>query len=551
MTQYNMLESPQGPDPKRLLLAIVLTSAVLMLYSYFFTPTPEVVKQALPAEPKNIAATPPLTEPEPSLVVHQEATPVQAMQKLPFSVQETKHRGLYERTSYKAVVVNKGGVLSKFALTDFSEQRIVFDQENLGSSLLQVSCKKPIALEADASYEIVKHDDKGVTLRHITKEGLALVRDYKFLENATIQETLTFKNLAANPIKVEPVLTAVKVDERGAEPGFLNPGVDGQYIAVKTSEKYQRISYADLKDKAQSFSAVNYVAFDEQFFLAALVPSYQASIERVEVLVRDVSERKKIATIDMTLAPFVLMSNEEKSLSHQFFIGPKQVDLLSSFKTRLDENIDFGWFGVLSRPMLWLLVQIFIFVKNYGLAIIIITFIIKLLTFPLTQKSFTSQQESKKLQPKIKELESKYGHDRTLLGQKQMELYKSHGINPMASCLPLLIQLPVWFAFFQMLRNSVELFDQPFYWWITDLTRPDPYLVLPVLMGVTMLIQQAFTPPPTEQPQMKYMMWAMPIFLTFIMLNMPSGLSLYLLTNNLLTIGQQIIIKKRVEKIAN
>jgi len=551
MTQYNMLEAPQGPDPKRLLLAIVLTSAVLMLYSYFFSSTPEAAKQAAPKQEEKIAVAPPAAVPEAApLIAHQEATAEQPIQRLPFSVKETKHSGLYERTSYQAFVANKGGVVSRFALTDFSDPRILFDQENLGSSLVQVSCKKPLPLAADASYEIVKHDDKNIVLRHVTKEGLSLVRDYTFLENATIKETLTFKNLAANPIKVEPVLTAVKVDERGAEPGFLNPGVDGQYIAVKTSDKYQRISYADLKDKAQSFSAINYVAFDEQFFLAALVPSYQALIERVDVVVRDVSERKKIATIDMTLAPFVLMNNEEKSLSHQFFIGPKQIDLLSSFKTRLDENIDFGWFGVLSRPMLWLLVQIFIFVKNYGLAIILITFIIKLLTYPLTQKSFSSQQESKKLQPKMKELQSKYGHDRTLLGQKQMELYKAHGINPMASCLPLLIQLPIWFAFFQMLRNSVELFDQPFYWWITDLTRPDPYLVLPVLMGVTMLIQQAFTPPPTEQPQMKYMMWAMPIFLTFIMLNMPSGLSLYLLTNNLLTIGQQIIIKKKVEKIA-
>ena len=147
----------------------------------------------------------------------------------------------------------------------------------------------------------------------------------------------------------------------------------------------------------------------------------------------------------------------------------------------------------------------------------------------------------KELQPKIKELQTKYGHDRTLLGQKQMELYRAEGINPVAGCLPMLIQLPIWFAFFQMLRSSVELYDQPFYWWITDLTRPDQYYVLPVLMGVSMLIRQFFTPTPADQPQMKYVMWAMPVFLTFIMLNMPCGLSLYILTNNLLTILQQII----------
>jgi YidC/Oxa1 family membrane protein insertase len=149
------------------------------------------------------------------------------------------------------------------------------------------------------------------------------------------------------------------------------------------------------------------------------------------------------------------------------------------------------------------------------------------------------------LQPKLKELQLKYGHDRALQGQKQMELYKSHGVNPLAGCLPILIQLPIWFAFFQMLRNSVELFDQPFYGWITDLTTPDPYYVLPLLMGISMLIQQLLTPTPADQPQMKYVMMAMPVFLTFIMLNMPSGLSLYILTNNLLTILQQIIIKRQ------
>ena len=145
----------------------------------------------------------------------------------------------------------------------------------------------------------------------------------------------------------------------------------------------------------------------------------------------------------LKLSPLSLLTGEkEDPFNIEFFIGPKQVDLLASLSLPLDENVDFGWFGVLSRPMLWLLVKIYGFVNNYGLAIIIITFIIKLLTYPLTQKSFTSQQEMKKLQPKIKRnCKLKFGHDRTLLGQKQMELYKTHGVNPVAGCLPLLIRL--------------------------------------------------------------------------------------------------------------
>lgn len=551
MTQFNMIESPQGPDPKRLLLAIVLTSAVLMVYSYFFAPLPQPPSQQVALEqPQKTAETvPEVVNQGAATIVHEQATAPIPLKMSSFVNQEKQHEGLVKRTSYRAEITNRGGYISTFALTDFSDERIIFDQETLGSSLIAVSLKSPSLLAADAPYEIVSEDKEHIKLRHVTKDGLAILRAYQFLDNSSIREHITFHNLSSMPLKVEAVLAAVKADQKGAEPGFLNPGVDGQYVTVKTAEKYQRVSYSDLKDKSQSFAQIKYVAFDDQFFLSALVPDYQNLIDHVDVVVREGSDKKKVAHIDVSLSSFVLMGGEEKSLSHQFFIGPKQIDLLASFSVPLDENIDFGWFGVLSRPMLWLLVQIFVVVNNYGLAIIIITLIIKLLTYPLTQKSFSSQQEMKKLQPKIAELQKKHGHDRTLLGQKQMELYKSHGVNPVAGCLPLLIQLPIWFAFFQMLRNSVELFDQPFYWWITDLTRPDQYFVLPVLMGVSMLIQQAFTPPPTDQPHMKYVMWAMPVFLTFIMLNMPSGLSLYILTNNLLTIGQQIIIKKRSEAV--
>ena len=154
-------------------------------------------------------------------------------------------------------------------------------------------------------------------------------------------------------------------------------------------------------------------------------------------------------------------------------------------------------------------------------------------------------QQMKKIAPEMKELQKKYSHDRAMLGQKQMELYREKGINPMAGCLPMLIQMPIWFALYQMLWNSVELYQQPFGLWIMDLTRPDPYYVLPVVMGVSMLIQQAFQPTMEDQPQMKYVMWAMPIFLTFIMLKLPAGLSLYIFTNNILTIFQQVYIKRR------
>lgn len=552
MTQFNMVESPQGPDPKRLLLAVVATSAVLMVYSYFFTDKP-AMPQALVPTKAEVKPSEALVEkpPEQIIAAHEASTKDQPLVKKTFASVAKTEADKTARTSYSVEVTNQGGKIDRYALTDFGRERILFDQEKQGSSLLKLSLRNPLAmLRDDAPYEIESSDASHIMLKHVTKEGLAIERKYQFQDHAVIKEEISFKNLSAAPIKVEPVLSASKEDENTEEPGLFNPGVQGQSLTIKASDKHQRFSYSDVLDKPKTFNNIKYVGFDDQFFLAAIVPQYSDGIENVELVVHEGADKRKTANIELRLRSFVLLNGEEKTISHEFFMGPKQVNLLSSLSVPLDENIDFGWFGVLSRPMLWLLVQIFGFVQNYGLAIILITFIIKLLTYPLTHKSFASQQEMKKLQPKIKEIQQKFGHDRTLLGQKQMELYRTHGINPVAGCLPLLIQLPIWFAFFQMLRNSVELFDQPFYWWIVDLTRPDQYYVLPVLMGASMLLQQAFTPPPSDQPHMKYVMWTMPIFLTFIMLNMPSGLSLYILTNNLLTILQQIIIKKRSEKIS-
>lgn len=552
MKQFDMVDQPQGPNLKRLLIAVALTSGVMMAYSYFFAPTPSVpVTQNEPAPSvKPVVEQPTATEVVEQAKAHEQATSAQlALEKKVFNVVEQPEVEDRQRTSYRAQVSNAGGAIDQFALVGFSSEQWLFDATK-ESRLLTLSSKNPsVSLSATMPFEIISSDSKHISLRHVTKEGLEVVRTYTFLENATVNEEISFKNLSSTPLKVEPVLSATKRSDDVKAPSMFSAAPQVYSLVVKQSDSFEKFVYSDFKDKQKSFSNVKYAGFDEQFFLAAVIPSYPADIDRVELSVKDQSENVKLAQIDFVLKQMVLLQGEKKALTHQFFMGPKQVNLLSSLSTPLDETIDFGWFGVLSRPMLWLLVQIFEFVKNYGLAIIIITFIIKLLTYPLTQKSFSSQQEMKKLQPKLKELQAKFGHDRTLLGQKQMELYRAHGVNPVAGCLPLLIQLPIWFAFFQMLRNSVELFDQPFYWWLTDLTRPDQYYVLPILMGASMFVQQAFTPPPTDQPHMKYVMWGMPIFLTVIMLNMPSGLSLYILTNNLLTIIQQIIIKRTSDKV--
>ena len=535
---YDFSLKPQGPDPKNMLVAVLATSMIFMLYSYFFAPVPD----AIVSEETNIA----VIKKEPEVLiekfVHEKAT----KENIVIEKNNFFHKEDSFRASYDVGISNQGASFTYYDLTDFKDNKVFDERSNF---LNLYSRSSHITLNKDAVYEISNKTQDSITLRHVTKEGLEITRNWQFLALAQIKEEIIVKNISENPLKVELALDIIKVDEKKPAASFFNPGLSADNVVFK-NKKHERVTFADLKKEAKEITDFSYLGLDEQFFLMAFIP-LQHNINKTNVSVKDVNDKLDQLNINFELASSVLMPLEEQKLAYKLFIGPKQIDLLASVTPALDENIDFGWFGILSRPMLWMLVSINDCVHNYGLAIILITFIIKLLTYPLTRKSFTSQQEMKILAPKIKELQAKYSHDRTLLGQKQMELYKEHGINPLAGCLPLFIQFPVWIAFFQMLRNSVELYNQPFFAWITDLTLADPYFVLPVLMGASMFIQQYLTPMPQDQPQMKYVMWGMPFFITLVMLNMPAGLSLYSLVNNILTIAQQLLMTKLKNKTSN
>lgn len=550
MTQFDMLGKGQGPEPKRLLLAVVLTSAVMMAYSYFLGPQ---VKPQNDAEKAPVAVK---VEDKAPIVVNQENLPSEIgevfSENTPADTPEVTERFLVKessehtyRSSYDIVVNSVGGVISYLTLTDFDPIKVLFDRDRTPLSAMSLlSDNSSVHLNEQSPYVVLDKTSSSIKLKHITREGLSVVREKVFLVDGKINENITLKNLSEKPLRAELHLTLARGDKKGRESSIFNPAIQSESITVKVGDKLTKEYYKDLLGKQKTFQDFTYIGFDEQYFLSAFIPKNKEDIAKANVVVNEKND-DQIASIDIFLKPSILMQDEEKTFSYTMFVGPKQLDLLASVTPNLDENIEFGWFSAISRPMLWMLVQLNTFIGNYGLAIILITILIKLLTYPLTAKSFASQAQMKKLQPELKLLQEKYGHDRTLHGQKQMEFYRANGVNPMAGCLPMLIQLPIWFAFFQMLRSSVELYHQPFYGWIKDLTEADPYYVLPIIMGVTMIVQQWMTPPPNDQPQMKYIMMGMPVFFTFIMLNMPAGLSLYMFTNNILTICQQLLIKNK------
>ena len=243
--------------------------------------------------------------------------------------------------------------------------------------------------------------------------------------------------------------------------------------------------------------------------------------------------------------PFVDSKGE---LKLNGYIGAKEWRLFKKLDPRLTDAIEFGWFTFLAKPFFAIMLSIYNFVGNWGWAIVLFTLLVKLVLFPLSYKGMMSMQKLKDLAPKMKEIKEKYGKDPAKMNQQMMELYKKHGANPMGGCLPMLLQIPVFFALYRVLLNADELQGAQWILWIHDLSKQDPYFVLPVLMGVTMFIQQHITPNNMTDPlQQKIFKW-FPVIMTFFFLTFPSGLVLYWLTNNILSIAQQYYINYAYEK---
>jgi YidC/Oxa1 family membrane protein insertase len=230
------------------------------------------------------------------------------------------------------------------------------------------------------------------------------------------------------------------------------------------------------------------------------------------------------------------------------YAGPKEFILLKSLNPGLTDVIEYGWFTFIAKPMFTFLQFIQSYIGNWGWTIVILTIIIKLILFPLSYKGMVSMQKLKELAPKIKDIQAKYKDDKQKQSTHMMELYKKHGANPMGGCLPLLLQIPVFFAIYRVLLNAIELKGAEWIFWINDLAEMDPYFVLPVLMGASMYLQQKLTPTTLQDETQKKIFQFLPVIFTFFFLWFPAGLTLYWFVNNVFTILQQLYINKRFDK---
>ncbi|XKM13912.1 membrane protein insertase YidC [Orbaceae bacterium ac157xtp] len=308
---------------------------------------------------------------------------------------------------------------------------------------------------------------------------------------------------------------------------------------------YKKYDFSDIKGKnLAEESKVGWVAMLQHYFASAWIPTQNQD----NLLYTRSTADNTQATVGFKGENTIVQSGETKSINAQLWMGPEVQSELADTAKHLDLVVDYGWLWFLSQPLFHLLKLIHSFVGNWGIAIIITTFIVRGILFPLTRAQYRSMARMKLLQPRIAELKERYGNDRQKLGQETMAMYKREKVNPMGGCLPLFIQMPIFLALFYMLGNSIELRHAPFALWINDLSAPDPYYILPLLMGATMFLIQKMSPTAVADPMQQKIMTYMPLIFTVFFLWFPSGLVLYYTVSNLFTIIQQRIIYWELEK---
>ena len=323
----------------------------------------------------------------------------------------------------------------------------------------------------------------------------------------------------------------------------LNVFRGAAYSSSKTN--YSKYSFDDIKDKALDVSTkTGWVAMLQHYFVTAWVPAQDQN----NLFYSRSTANKSQATIGFKGESTIIQPGNSQTISAKLWLGPEIQNQLKETANHLDLTVDYGWLWFLSQPLFYLLKFIHSFVGNWGFAIIIITFIVRGILFPLTRAQYRSMAKMKLLQPRIEALKERYGDDKQKMSVETMAIYKQEKVNPIGGCLPIFIQMPIFLSLFYMLGNAVELRHAPFALWIYDLSAQDPYYIFPLLMGGTMFLIQMMSPTPAADPLQKRLMTYMPLIFTVFFLWFPAGLVLYYIVSNLFTIAQQRIIYWELEK---
>ena len=416
----------------------------------------------------------------------------------------------------------------------------------LGANATDKAGQRPLFVTSSNEYVLEEGENTLVVDLLLEQDGVVITKRFTFTRNDyLINLNYLIDNKTTSPwqgVLYGQIKRDSHVPVAAADSGFgVNPFLGA---ATRSPEdNYKKLNFGDLQDKKESFSIQGgWIAMVQHYFLSAWIPNSETTNQ---YQLRQLGNQD-IYLMSFTTPAVTVNAGERGELAADFYVGPKDVKRLESIAEYLDLTIDFGWLWWIAKPLFLLLLMIDTFIGNWGWSIIILTLIIKLAFFYPSAVSYRSMAKMRKVSPKMQQLKELYGDDRQKMSQEMMKLYKKEKVNPMSGCLPILIQMPVFISLYWVLIESVELRHAPFALWITDLSVKDPYFIFPLIMGVTMYIQQKLNPTPPDPMQAKIMQW-MPVAFTFMFLWFPAGLVIYWVTNNTLSIIQQYIITRRIE----
>ena len=566
---------------KRFILFIVLTFLVLMGFQYFI---PQNQKSAPPQQTDGQSESPFETySSEVQTEVAGETASLFVSGESGVDSEETQataRKIVIDGDLYTAVLDNRGGVLTSWELKDYQttksrgdEQIRIFDMIS-GASKNEGLYPGALMLQNDTATATANKE-----YYHVSIEGAESDAEEKLSPPVAVKLTLTRGDLQIEKIwSFDKDNYTANISISGTKAGkpleghfFLGEdiGPEAEHFTSRNAGQATSVYYSGGKVRRESppknpqelkrlDGDVRWAGIDLQYFSMIAIPKYPLSWFNIQTThLRQVGIDGN--EIERNLLKVMLPLNTNSSgaeADYKLYIGPKkQENLRLSGSADLSGVIDYGMFSFLVYPLLTALRWVHQFAQNYGVAIIILTFVISLVLFPLRLKSMLSMKKMSTVQPKVKAIQDKYRQYKATdprkreMNQEVMALYKEQGVNPMGGCLPLLIQMPLLFAFYSLLAYTIDLRQAPFIWWIQDLSAKDPFYVLPIAMGLTSFISQKMMPmSPTTDPTQAKVMMIMPIFFTFLFLNMSSGLNLYFLCSNIFQVTLQKVAERWIPK---
>ncbi len=545
----------------RLIIAIALSVLVFILWNFFFVEKKEnqPPEQAQQKEQK--------TDKKPEILkkeqVVTETSPLS--DKAHAQLIKPSRTVTVKTPLYMVKISEKGAVFESFVLNNYrktidadSPLFEMISPDISGGTIRLGFVGKSVSGLADAVFSgdfekdsvEIYNKSKEISFVWTSPQGVVFEKKYLFSpETYMIDLSVTIKNLSSETLQDSITLSLVKPAEvKKSMYGFTGP-------SALINNKLEQIKTKKIKDKNVYTGKVKWVAVQNRYFMSAIIPDEPVDAGMHLYMDNNILENRYVQ-------PEIVMDFGVKHVfKYKLFFGPKSMKVLKSLDYDLVKAVNFGMFDILAKPCVWIMNFIYDhFIPNYGIAIILLTLFTKVILWPLGNKSYKSMAEMKKIQPLMAEIKVKYKDDKKKMNEEVMGLYKAYKVNPMGGCLPMVAQIPIFFALYRMLYEAIELRHAPFFWWINDLSAPDrlfsfdvsiPFMqppygipVLTIIMGASMFVQQKMSPPMGDAAQAKMMM-LMPLVFTVMFINFSSGLVLYWLVNNIISMAQQYYIQKK------